>query len=94
MGAIVPVTFIISLFNDRVHVFEVHNNGKFYILGFLLGATALWGNKSGGDAASPAPAPAPALARSTHGPEHPPWPMQRASEPVSGLAERLHRQGG
>ncbi len=42
-GAIAPVTFVVSLFNDRVHVFEVHNNGKWYLLGFLLGVTALWG---------------------------------------------------
>ena len=42
-GAIAPVTFIISLFTDKVHVFEVHNNGKLYMLGFLLGVTGIWG---------------------------------------------------
>jgi hypothetical protein len=42
-GAIAPVALIVSLFNDRVHVFEVHNNGKWYLFGFLLGVTAIWG---------------------------------------------------
>jgi hypothetical protein len=42
-GSIAPVTFIISLFSDRVHVFEVHNNGKWYLLGFLLGVMSVWG---------------------------------------------------
>ncbi len=42
-GSIAPVTFIISLFSEKVHVFEVHNNGKWYLLGFLLGVTSIWG---------------------------------------------------
>ena len=42
-GTIAPITFIVSLFRDDVHVYEVHNNGKAYILGFLLGVTGLWG---------------------------------------------------
>ncbi len=44
-GAIAPVAFVVSLFNDRVHVFEVHNNGKLYLLGFILGITAIWGSR-------------------------------------------------
>ncbi len=39
-GAIAPVAFVISLFTDKVHVFEVHNNGNGYVLGFLLGLMA------------------------------------------------------
>ena len=42
-GAIAPVTFVISLFSDKVHVYEVHNSGKWYVFGFLLGVTAIWG---------------------------------------------------
>ncbi len=42
-GMIAPITFIVSLFNPKVHVFEVHNNGKWYIFGFLLGLTAFKG---------------------------------------------------
>jgi hypothetical protein len=50
-GTIAPVTFIISLFSDKVHVYDVHNNGKWYLFGFLLGVTALRGG--GGRANSP-----------------------------------------
>lgn len=45
-GSIAPVTFIISLFSDKVHVFEVHNTGKGYLIGFLLGVTSIWGGGS------------------------------------------------
>lgn len=36
-GFISLVTFIISLFNDNVSVYEVNNSGKLYDLGFILG---------------------------------------------------------
>jgi hypothetical protein len=49
-GIIAPVTFVISLFSDKVHVFETHNNGNWYVFGFLLGLTAIWGG--GGRASS------------------------------------------
>lgn len=49
-GIIAPVTFVISLFSDKVHVFETHNNGNWYVFGFLLGLTAVWGG--GGRASS------------------------------------------
>ncbi len=42
-GSIAPVTFVISLFSDKVHVYEVHNNGKWYVFGFLLGVMSIWG---------------------------------------------------
>ncbi len=42
-GAILPVTFIISLFNDTVNVYEVHNNGNWYDFGFVFGALVLAG---------------------------------------------------
>ena len=42
-GIIAPVAFIVSLFSDKVHVFEVHNNGAWYVFGFLLGLAAVWG---------------------------------------------------
>ena len=48
-GIIAPITFIVSLFSDKVHVFEVHNNGNWYVFGFLLGLTTVW---SGGGRAS------------------------------------------
>jgi hypothetical protein len=49
-GIIAPVTFIISLFSANVHVFDVHNDGNWYVFGFLLGLTAVWGG--GGRASS------------------------------------------
>ncbi len=42
-GFISPVTFIISLFNKNVQMYEVHNNGSLYNLGFLLGAMIIFG---------------------------------------------------
>jgi len=37
-GLIAPVTFIISIFSKSVRLYEVHNNGFWYNLGFVLGA--------------------------------------------------------
>jgi hypothetical protein len=47
-GAIAPVTFIISLFDRNVQMYDVHNNGAWYNLGFFLGITALFGTGAGG----------------------------------------------
>ncbi len=50
-GVITPVTFIISLFNRNVHIYEVHNNGGWYNAGFLLGAAIIFGGGGRGAAA-------------------------------------------
>jgi len=42
-GLIAPITFIVSLFSDNVHMYEVHNNGGWYNLGFLLGIATIFG---------------------------------------------------
>jgi len=42
-GIISPITFIISLFSNNVHMYEVHNNGGWYNFGFVLGAGILFG---------------------------------------------------
>ena len=47
-GIISPITFIISLFSDTVHFYEIHNNGGWYNFGFLLGASATLGGSGGG----------------------------------------------
>lgn len=39
-GIIFPITFVISLFNEKVGVYEVYNVGKLYNFGFLLGLFA------------------------------------------------------
>lgn len=36
-GVICPVAFVLSLFNPAVNVYEVHNTGALYNLGFVLG---------------------------------------------------------
>ncbi len=36
-GIIAPITLIISFFNPDVQMYEVHNSGSEYNLGFLLG---------------------------------------------------------
>jgi hypothetical protein len=49
-GIIAPITFIISLFSDKVHMYEVHNNGGWYNFGFLLGMMIILGGSGGGAA--------------------------------------------
>jgi len=46
-GVIVPITFVISLFNDGVNVYEVYNTGNWYNFGFVLGAVFLIGGSHG-----------------------------------------------
>jgi hypothetical protein len=45
-GFIALFTFIISLFNDKVTMYEVNNVGKLYNLGFLIGVMLFWGGGS------------------------------------------------
>jgi hypothetical protein len=42
-GIIAPITFIISLFNHAVNLYEVHNNGGWYNFGFVLGLSISFG---------------------------------------------------
>jgi len=42
-GAISPITFLVSLFNDSVNIYEVHNNGNWYNFGFMIGVSAAFG---------------------------------------------------
>jgi uncharacterized spore protein YtfJ len=43
-GLICPIAFIVSLFNDNVNVYEVHNNGDWYNFGFVLGIVLVAGS--------------------------------------------------
>jgi len=36
-GLILPVTFVVSLFNDNVSIYEVANNGNWYDFGYCIG---------------------------------------------------------
>jgi len=50
-GIIAPVTFVISLLTDDVSLYEVHNNGNWYDLGFFLGFGVLLGGGATGSRA-------------------------------------------
>ena len=41
-------TFIVSLFNDNVGVYEAHNNGGWYNFGFILGVMMFFGGSNEG----------------------------------------------
>jgi len=47
-GIITPITFVISLFNQNVQIYEVHNNGGWYSFGYLLGLSIILGGSGGG----------------------------------------------
>jgi hypothetical protein len=40
-GIIAPITLVISFFNSDVHMYEVHNAGSEYDIGFLLGVAVI-----------------------------------------------------
>src|SRR5215208_6786080 len=52
-GLISPITFVVSLFNADVGIYEVNNNGNWYNFGFMLGVACAF---SGGGGASGAAA--------------------------------------
>jgi hypothetical protein len=43
-GIIAPITFIVSLFEPCVSIYETNNNGRWYEFGFMLGIGAYAGN--------------------------------------------------
>ncbi len=45
-GIIAPVSFIISLFDDKVAIYAVYNNGGWYNFGYLLGLSISLGGSS------------------------------------------------
>lgn len=51
-GAIALFSFIISLFNKDVGIYEVNNTGGWYDFGYILGILMFWGGGSGGAAKS------------------------------------------
>ena len=44
-GMIMPIAFIVSLFNPDVGIYETHNTGKGYNFGFVLGGASSLGSK-------------------------------------------------
>ncbi|GAA2104934.1 hypothetical protein GCM10009841_23360 [Microlunatus panaciterrae] len=51
-GLILPITFIVSLFNDAVGVYDIHNNGHWYDFGFLIGVSATFSGGAGSSSAA------------------------------------------
>jgi hypothetical protein len=47
-GLISLFTFIISLFNDQVGIYEINNSGWSYNLGFILGIMIFYGGSTKG----------------------------------------------
>ena len=46
-GIILPVSWIVSLFTSTVSPYEVHNNGNWYDVGFVLGISLVFGGPLG-----------------------------------------------
>jgi len=46
-GLIAPITFIVSLFNCDVGIYELHNNGGWYNFGFVLGLMTIFSGSHG-----------------------------------------------
>ena len=42
-GLIAPITFIISIFNLNVRIYETNNRGRLYDFGFILGVSSSFG---------------------------------------------------
>lgn len=49
---IAPITFVVSLFNDAVAVYEVDNTGGWYDFGFLLGVSIIFSGSGAGGSRS------------------------------------------
>lgn len=45
-GIIAPISFIISIFSDKVNVYEVYNSGNWYNFGFMLGLSISLGSSA------------------------------------------------
>ena len=45
-GLISCVTFVISLFTDKVNIYELHNSGNWYDFGFILGVSIIFGGSA------------------------------------------------
>jgi hypothetical protein len=46
-GFTVLFTFIISLFTDKVRIYDVHNSGSWYNFGYVIGVLFFFGGGSG-----------------------------------------------
>ncbi|HYN30919.1 MAG TPA: hypothetical protein VES95_13780 [Dermatophilaceae bacterium] len=49
-GFITPVTFLVSLFDSDVSIYEVRNTGGWYDFGYVAGLSMIFGGGAGGGA--------------------------------------------
>ena|SRR5271170_4377149 len=49
-GFIAPFVFVASLFKSDLNIYEVHNNGAWYNLGYLIGLACFFGGGGHGSA--------------------------------------------
>ena len=42
-GLILPITFLVSLFNPGVRIYEINNSGCWYDFGFIIGTSGHFG---------------------------------------------------
>ena len=49
-GVILPFTFVLSLFSRSVQIYEVHNSGGWYDLGYIFGLSVVFGGSGHGSA--------------------------------------------
>jgi hypothetical protein len=42
-GFIAPFVFVVSLFKSNLNIYEIHNNGAWYNLGYLFGLACFFG---------------------------------------------------
>jgi hypothetical protein len=47
-GLIAPITFLVSLFTTSVRIYEVHNVGRLYDFGYVLGLMVAFGGPARG----------------------------------------------
>lgn len=46
-GMILPIAWVISLFDQDVAIYAVYNSGGWYDFGFVLGVMLIWGGSTG-----------------------------------------------
>jgi hypothetical protein len=42
-GVISPLTFLVSLFNPDIRIYETNNSGRWYDFGFVIGVSGAFG---------------------------------------------------
>lgn len=42
-GLIAPITFVVSMFNPDIRIYETNNVGRLYDLGFIIGISTSFG---------------------------------------------------